>query len=120
MTILVTRDPAQKMMHTVIGAPARRSRSTSPPANGGEDRGPTPHDLYDSALGACKAMTVFWYAQRKQPPARGRPSGRRPRRQRTSAGRLSAARRADRSAARSAPRSASELLEPCRNVRCTS
>jgi putative redox protein len=39
-----------------------------PPDNGGEDLGVTPHDLYDSALGACKAMTVLWYAQRKQIP----------------------------------------------------
>ena len=39
-----------------------------PAANGGEDLGPTPHDLYDSALGACKAMTVLWYANRKQIP----------------------------------------------------
>lgn len=31
----------------------------------GEDAGPDPHDLYDAALGACKAMTMLWYAQRK-------------------------------------------------------
>lgn len=36
--------------------------------NGGEDMGPNPHDLYDSALGACKALTVLWYAKRKQIP----------------------------------------------------
>ena len=39
-----------------------------PLANGGEDLGVTAHELYDSALGACKAMTVLWYAQRKQIP----------------------------------------------------
>ena len=32
---------------------------------GGGDAGPDPHDLYDSALGACKALTILWYAQRK-------------------------------------------------------
>lgn len=37
-------------------------------ANGGEDSGPNPHDLYDSALGACKALTMLWYAKRKQIP----------------------------------------------------
>ncbi|AUW59861.1 osmotically inducible protein OsmC [Sphingobium sp. SCG-1] len=33
----------------------------TPPA--GENAGPDPHDLYDSALGACKALTMLWYAQ---------------------------------------------------------
>ena len=37
-------------------------------ANGGEDTGPTPHDLYDAALGACKALTVIWYARKKGIP----------------------------------------------------
>ena len=39
-----------------------------PASNGGEDLGVTPHDLYDSALGACKALTTLWYAQRKHYP----------------------------------------------------
>lgn len=34
-------------------------------AEGGSDSGPSPHDLYDAALGACKALTVLWFAQRK-------------------------------------------------------
>ena len=34
----------------------------------GHDEGPDPHDLYDAALGACKAMTVLWYAQRNAIP----------------------------------------------------
>jgi len=33
--------------------------------NGGADEGPDPHDLYDAALGACKALTMVWYARRK-------------------------------------------------------
>jgi len=36
-----------------------------PASNGGGDEGPDPHDLYDAALGACKALTILWYAQRK-------------------------------------------------------
>lgn len=32
---------------------------------GGADTGPSPHDLYDAALGACKALTVMWYANKK-------------------------------------------------------
>lgn len=34
-------------------------------AAGGGDTGPSPHDLYDAALGACKAITVLAYARRK-------------------------------------------------------
>ena len=32
---------------------------------GGADTGPSPHDLYDAALAACKALTVMWYANKK-------------------------------------------------------
>jgi putative redox protein len=67
MTIFVTRDRSRKMMHTVS---VREHAFTidEPEANGGEDAGATPHDLYDSALGACKAMTVLWFANRKGMP----------------------------------------------------
>ena len=34
------------------------------PGSGGGEAGPDPHDFYDSALGACKALTMLWYAQR--------------------------------------------------------
>ena len=67
MTITVTRDLAARMKHTV----AIRGHTIpvdEPESNGGEDLGPTAHDLYDSALGTCKAMTVLWYARRKQIP----------------------------------------------------
>jgi putative redox protein len=67
MTITVTRDRSRKMKHTVQ-VRQHAIAIDEPPANGGEDAGVTPHELYDSALGACKAMTVLWYAQRKQIP----------------------------------------------------
>jgi len=35
---------------------------------GGADEGPSPHELYDAALGACKALTVLWYANKKGIP----------------------------------------------------
>jgi putative redox protein len=67
MTIQVVRDRTRKMKHSVH---VRQHTFTidEPAANGGEDLGVTAHELYDSALGACKAMTVLWYAQRKQIP----------------------------------------------------
>lgn len=67
MTIHVKRDLGARMRHTI--SVGRNSFSTDEPeANGGEGLGPTPHDIYDSALGACKAMTVLWYARRKNMP----------------------------------------------------
>ena len=38
---------------------------------GGEGSAPSPHDLYDAALGACTALTVLWYAKRKNIPLQG-------------------------------------------------
>ena len=38
---------------------------------GGAGSGPSPQDLYDAALGACKALTVLWYAKHKGIPVKG-------------------------------------------------
>ena len=67
MTIEVIRDRSRKMKHTVH-VRQHAFAVDEPASNGGEDLGPTPHDLYDSALGACKALTTLWYAQRKNIP----------------------------------------------------
>ena len=67
MSLTVTRDLGRKMRH-VLSLRQHQISVDEPPANGGEDLGPTPHELYDSALGACKAMTVLWYAKRKGIP----------------------------------------------------
>jgi putative redox protein len=67
MTIRVTRDRTGSMKH-VVAVRDHRFAVDEPAAQGGEDAGPTPHDLYDAALGACKALTVLWYARRKQIP----------------------------------------------------
>lgn len=67
MSITALRDRSGAMRHQVhIGAhtfPVDQSKS-----EGGEETGPTPHDLYDASLAACKALTVLWYAQRKGYP----------------------------------------------------
>jgi putative redox protein len=67
MAIEVVRDRAQKMKH-VVHVRQHTLAVDEPEANGGEDLGPTPHEVYDSALGACKALTLVWYARRKQIP----------------------------------------------------
>lgn len=67
MTITVTRDRTGKMTH-VVQVRGHRFTVDELPAVGGDDLGPTPHDLYDAALGACKALTMLWYANRKQIP----------------------------------------------------
>ncbi len=67
MQISVTRDRTGKMRH-IVKVRRHEFAVDEGPANGGEDTGPTPHDLYDAALAACKALTVLWYANRKQMP----------------------------------------------------
>jgi putative redox protein len=67
MTITVSRDRTGKMRH-VVSIRQHSFNVDELPEVGGEDTGPTPHDLYDAALGACKALTVLWYANRKSMP----------------------------------------------------
>ena len=67
MDIKVTRDMTGKMRH-IVHVRQHTFAVDESEALGGEDSGPTPHDLYDAALGACKALTVLWYAKRKQIP----------------------------------------------------
>jgi putative redox protein len=70
MTVLVTRDPSTPMRQGIrIGSHTLAADETVEQGGGGS--APTPHDLYDAALGACKAMTVLWYARRKGIPVEG-------------------------------------------------
>jgi putative redox protein len=67
MTIKALRDQSLPMRHVVHV----RNHIISADASveeGGSDAGPSPHDLYDAALTACKALTVVWYAKRKNIP----------------------------------------------------
>jgi putative redox protein len=70
MSVRIVRDQTAPMRHEIhVG---RNSLATdSSVEEGGEGSGPSPHDLYDAALGACKALTVLWYAKRKGIPVEG-------------------------------------------------
>lgn len=67
MSIQITRDRSAAMRHQiVIGGQTIATDATV--AEGGEGDGVSPHDLYDAALGACKALTVLWYARKRNIP----------------------------------------------------
>lgn len=67
MTITVKRDPSQPMRH-IVHVRNHILPTDVPAGDGGLDAGPSAHDLYDAALGACKALTLLWYAKRKGIP----------------------------------------------------
>ena len=56
---------SQHGLTTSIEIGAHRLVADEPEASGGADLGPNPYELLLSALGACTAMTVQLYAQRK-------------------------------------------------------
>jgi len=49
---------------------AHRLRADEEPENGGDNTGPAPHEFLLAALGACTAMTLRMYAERKGWPLR--------------------------------------------------
>ena len=67
MTIEFRLDPAKNLAHSVQ-IRAHTLKTDISEAEGGDDAGPSPHDLYDAALGACKVLTVLWYARKKGIP----------------------------------------------------
>ncbi|WP_310498617.1 OsmC family protein [Sandarakinorhabdus sp.] len=65
--ITIRRDDPAATRH-IITIGAHQLVADMSVASGGADAGPDPHDLYDAALGACKALTMVWYANRKGLP----------------------------------------------------
>ena len=65
--ITVIRDQTQPMRH-IVHVRNHILLADVSVEEGGLDAGPSPHDLYDAALSACKALTVLWYAKRKNIP----------------------------------------------------
>ncbi len=67
MTIKAIRDQSLPMRH-IVHVRNHLISADGSLEEGGSDAGPSPHDLYDAALAACKALTVVWYAKRKGIP----------------------------------------------------
>jgi putative redox protein len=67
VTVRVVRDQQARMRHDIQVGQNHLATDLSVEA-GGEASAPSPHDLYDAALGACTALTVLWYAKHKNIP----------------------------------------------------
>ncbi|GAB5496551.1 MAG: OsmC family protein [Phycisphaerales bacterium] len=58
------REPYESLV-TVKGEVEHRFTSDAHPSDGGQGKGPTPHELLEASLAGCKSITVQMYAQRK-------------------------------------------------------
>ena len=71
MEFRVTARVGERGYRTEIEAGGHTVIADEPIAEGGTDQGPTPYDLLAAALGACTAITLRMYADRKQWPLQG-------------------------------------------------
>ncbi|WP_043525923.1 OsmC family protein [Litchfieldella xinjiangensis] len=69
ITILSERDGKYRQRAEIAGF--EDLMVDAPHIVGGEETAPDPHDYFDVALGACKAITARMYAQRKGWPLEG-------------------------------------------------
>jgi uncharacterized OsmC-like protein/alpha-beta hydrolase superfamily lysophospholipase len=65
---VTVRETGQGRFQQEITAGVHRLVADEPVASGGADSGPNPYDLLLAALGACTAMTLRLYAERKALP----------------------------------------------------
>ena len=64
---VVVRGTAEGFTQEIVVGP-HQLMADEPKDMGGDDEGPTPHDLLLAALGSCTSITVAMYAQRKSWP----------------------------------------------------
>lgn len=72
MTITVNTESSEGFRHS-IQVDDHQLFTDLPKSAGGEGTAPEPHDYFDAALGACKALTLKLYAQKKNIPLTGSP-----------------------------------------------
>ncbi|KAF0863685.1 OsmC family protein [Pseudomonas sp. LD120] len=70
MTITVNTESSEGFRHS-IQVDDHQLFTDLPTSAGGEGTAPEPHDYFDAALGACKALTLKLYAQKKNIPLTG-------------------------------------------------
>lgn len=71
MTIVVTSEGQEGLRHRLEVEGFDDLFADGPGFIGGSDSAPDPHDYFDMALGACKAITARMYARRKEWPLEG-------------------------------------------------
>ena len=70
MTVTVNTVSAEGLRHSVQ-IDDHELFADAPTTAGGEGSAPEPHDYFDAALGACKALTLKMYAKKKDIPLTG-------------------------------------------------
>jgi putative redox protein len=63
-TVIVAKGPSGKYQQTVQIGP-HSFTADEPNEVGGDDAGPTPHEILLASLGACTSITLHMYATRK-------------------------------------------------------
>jgi putative redox protein len=68
MNTIDTQTISPKEFPVTVRVRTHTFRCDASTAAGGADSGPGPHDLFDSALATCKAITAMWYAKHHDLP----------------------------------------------------
>ncbi len=71
MSIMVTTQSSDSYRHTIMVDEQHELFTDLPKSLEGEGSAPEPHDYFDTALGACKALTVTHYARQHGLPLTG-------------------------------------------------